>query len=139
MPAAFQQVSIDYAAVMPMFLVVAGALVGVLVEAFAPRARRHVLQVGLTCGTLVVALVVLVLWSRGHQSVTLGGSVAIDGVALFLQGTLLLLAVIGVLVMAERFGGSAPTPSPRWVPRPRARPRRPWPPVRATPPPRSSR
>ncbi|WP_239110848.1 NADH-quinone oxidoreductase subunit NuoN [Phycicoccus sonneratiae] len=105
MPAAFQAVTIDYLAVLPMFVVVGGALVGVLVEAFAPRERRHAVQVWLTCGTLLAALVVLAVWSRDHQSVTLGGSVAIDGVALFLQGTLLLLAVIGVLVMAERFGG----------------------------------
>ncbi len=106
MPAAeFQQVSIDYLAVAPMFIVVGGALAGVLVEAFAPRERRHGIQVWLTSGVLVAALAVLALWSRDHQSVTLGGSVAIDGVSLFLQGTLLLLSVMGVLVMAERFGG----------------------------------
>ncbi|HMM95513.1 MAG: NADH-quinone oxidoreductase subunit NuoN [Micrococcales bacterium] len=105
LPTAFQQASIDYLAVLPMIIVVAGALVGVLVEAFAPRDRRHPIQVWLTVGTLLVALVVLAVWSRDHQAVTLGGSVAVDGVSLFLQGTLLLLSVIGVLVMAERFGG----------------------------------
>ena len=56
MPAEFKAVSIDYLAVLPMFLVVAGALVGVLVEAFAPRAKRHAIQVWLTTGVLVAAL-----------------------------------------------------------------------------------
>ena len=105
MPAAFEAVQISYAAVAPMLVVVGGALVGVLVEAFAPRARRHPVQVWLTSLSLVAAFVALVLWSRNSMTITLGGSVAIDGVALFLQGTLLLLAFIGVLVMAERFGG----------------------------------
>ena len=105
MNAEFQAVDISYAAIAPMLVVVAGALVGVLVEAFAPRRRRHGIQVWLTTGTLVLAFVLLVVFSRDAMTVTLGGSVAVDGVALFLQGALLLLAVISVLIMAERFGG----------------------------------
>ncbi len=105
MPAAFEAVQVSYVAVAPMLVVVAGALVGVLVEAFAPRESRHTVQVWLTSLALAVAFVVLVLWSRDHLAVTFGGSVAIDGVSLFLQGTLLVLALISVLVMAERFGG----------------------------------
>ncbi len=105
MPTAFQAVTVDYLAIAPMLIVVGGALLGVLVEAFAPRERRHTVQVWLTTLTLLVALVVLAVWSREHMAVTLGGSMAIDGVALFLQGTLLGLSVLGVLVMAERFGG----------------------------------
>ena len=105
LPTAFEPVAVGYASVAPMLVVVAGALVGVVVEAFAPRERRHSAQVWLTVGTLVAAFVVLVLWSRDNLAITLGGSVAIDGVALFLQGTLLVLSVISVLVMAERFGG----------------------------------
>ena len=105
MPAAFEPVQIDYAAVAPMLVVVGGALVAVVVEAFAPRTSRHRLQVWLTGLTLLVAFGVLLNWSRDSMAVTLGGSIAIDGVALFLQGALLLLAFIAVLVMAERFGG----------------------------------
>ncbi|HET7760724.1 MAG TPA: NADH-quinone oxidoreductase subunit NuoN [Phycicoccus sp.] len=105
MPAAFEAVQISYAAVAPMLVVVAGALVGTLVEAFAPRGSRHAIQVWLTSLTLLAAFGALLLWSRDATTITLGGSVAIDGVAVFLQGALLLLALIGVLVMAERFGG----------------------------------
>ncbi len=105
MPAEFQAVDVSYAAIAPMLIVVAGALVGVLVEAFAPRLRRHTIQVWLTTLALGAALVVLVLFSRDALTITLGGSVVIDGVAIFLQGSLLALALIAVLVMAERFGG----------------------------------
>ena len=46
------------------------------------------------------------------MTVTLGGSVVIDGVSVFLMGALLLLSTISVLVMAERFGGVGLTRSP---------------------------
>ncbi|HEU5241348.1 MAG TPA: NADH-quinone oxidoreductase subunit NuoN [Ornithinibacter sp.] len=101
----FQAVDVAYGAISPILVVVAGALIGVLVEAFAPRRSRHATQVVLTVLTLVVAFVALVVWSREDLTITLGGSVVIDGVSVFLMGGLLLLSVIGVLVMAERFGG----------------------------------
>jgi NADH-quinone oxidoreductase subunit N len=101
----FQAVDVAYAAIAPMLVVVGGALVGVLVEAFAPRRVRHQVQVVLTTLTLVAAFVVLVVVSREEMTITLGGSVVIDGVSVFLMGALLLLSVISVLVMAERFGG----------------------------------
>ncbi len=106
MPAAeFQAVQVDYAAVAPMLIVAAGALVGVLVEAYAPRRSRHGVQVWLTTLTLLAAFVVLLVWSRDSMTVTLGGSVVVDGVSLFLMGALLVLSGLAVLVMAERFGG----------------------------------
>ena len=105
MPVEFEAVTIDYAAVSPMLIVIGGALVGVLVEAFAPRRKRHTIQVVLTMLTLLLALTALLGWSRTHTTVTLGGSVVVDGVAVFLQGSLLILTAMSVLIMAERFGG----------------------------------
>ena len=101
----FSAVDVDYAAIAPMLVVVAGALIGVVVEAFAPRRSRHGIQVGLAVITLLAAFVALVVWSRDSLTVTLGGSVVIDGVSVFLMGALLLLAAMSVLIMAERFGG----------------------------------
>ncbi|WP_106297437.1 NADH-quinone oxidoreductase subunit NuoN [Knoellia remsis] len=103
--AAFAPVPVAYSAVAPMLIVVGTALVGVLVEAFAPRAVRHTVQVGLALAGLVAAFLVLVLVSVDDQAVTAGGSIVIDGPALFMQGTLLLFGVLGVLTMSERFGG----------------------------------
>ena len=100
----FVATKIEYGAVLPMLVVFATALVGVLVEAFAPRASRYMLQVGIALVGLVVALVAVVL-GVSHQGSTLAGAVVIDGPALFLQGTILVLSVLSVLAMAERFGG----------------------------------
>ena len=105
LPTAFQAVQIDYAALAPMLIIVGAALVGVLVEAFAPRGSRHVIQVALSLGALVASFAVLVLLSVDHQTVTAGGSIVVDGPALFMQGTLLIFGALGVLTMSERFGG----------------------------------
>jgi len=99
---------IDYMALLPLIIVFAGGLVGVAVEGFAGRARRYSIQVPLTLVTLVVALGVVVFVGPDHKGVTAAGAVANDGPALLLQGLVLSLAIIGVLVMSERFGGTAP-------------------------------
>ncbi|HWO52326.1 MAG TPA: NADH-quinone oxidoreductase subunit N, partial [Ornithinibacter sp.] len=77
----FQAVAVDYAAIAPMLVVVAGSLVGVLVEAFAPRHARHGIQVWFTSLVLLAAFAALLVWSRESMTVTLGGSVVVDGVS----------------------------------------------------------
>jgi NADH-quinone oxidoreductase subunit N len=100
----FVATKINYGAVLPMLVVFGAAMIGVLVEAFAPRALRYGAQVGVALVGLVAALIAVVL-GVGHQGSTLAGAVVIDGPALFLQGTILALSVISVLAMAERFDG----------------------------------
>lgn len=106
-PAVFEMAQINYAALAPMLILVGGALIGVLVEAFASRSARYASQLWLAILTLVAALVVLLTVTVHHQDVTIGGSLAIDGPAVFLQATLLLFGLLGVLAMSERFGGAA--------------------------------
>ena len=77
------------------------ALVGVLVEAFMGRALPLRTQLGLTIAGLVAAFVAVV-YLAGHAEIAAEGAVAVDGPALFLQGTILLLAIPGVLACAER-------------------------------------
>lgn len=108
LPSEFQAVSVSYRAIAPMLVVFGGAIVGVLIEAFLPRRRRQVPQVVVALVTLVAAFVVLVTVSHDDQGTTLGSEVVIDGPSLFLQGTVLVLAVLGVLTMAERFSGEGP-------------------------------
>ncbi len=113
-PAEFVTATFEYAAVAPMLIVFGAALVGVLVAAFAPRRDRHTIQVALALGSLVIALAVLVLVSIDHQGATIGvpdsnaqlvAPVVIDGPGLFLQGTVLVLSIVGLILMAERLGG----------------------------------
>ncbi len=115
----FTAPEIHWLTLAPMLIVFGGALIGVLIEAFAPRARRHELEVPLTMATLVAALVVLIGFTRGAQRSTIGGAVVVDGVALGLQGLLLVLTGLSVLIMADRMGGrgaDAFTPSGGSVP-----------------------
>lgn len=103
--ATFEAVPVNYAAIAPIVIVAVGALLGVLVEAFAPRRSRHTDQVLLTLVALAAAFGVLVTYSAKNKGTTVGGSITIDGPALFLQGSLLLMAFVSVLTMSERFGG----------------------------------
>jgi NADH-quinone oxidoreductase subunit N len=123
LPSAFQASEVNYVAVMPLLIVFVTALVGVMIEAFVPRGRRHTIQVSVAVVGLVAAAVSLV-WASGNLGLTMGVAdtvnnrslfaLAIDGPALFLQGAILLMGILGVLTMAERFGGVGPdafTPS----------------------------
>ncbi|NHC15318.1 NADH-quinone oxidoreductase subunit NuoN [Motilibacter deserti] len=98
---------IEYGVLSPLFVVFGAAVLGVLVEAFAPRAARWAVQVGLTVLGLVGAFVAVVLvassddW-KGARAVVAEGAVTVDGPTLFLQGTILLLAFVAVLLLAER-------------------------------------
>ncbi|WP_426563436.1 NADH-quinone oxidoreductase subunit NuoN [Angustibacter sp. McL0619] len=98
--------SISYHLVAPMLIVLGAAMVGVLVEAFAPRRSRYVVQVAVTLVGLVAAFVAVILATDHKKATTAAGAVVIDGPALFLQGTILVLAILAVLTMAERFAGN---------------------------------
>lgn len=92
---------IEYRELLPILIVLGGALLGVLVEAFLPRARRYAFQVTISLGVVVAAFIAVVRL-HGTSRLAAEGSVVVDGPTLFLQGTLLLLAICGVLLIAER-------------------------------------
>jgi NADH-quinone oxidoreductase subunit N len=109
-PGEFQAPNVDYAAVSPMLVVFGVAIVAVLVEAFAPRAQRFLVQVVLSALGLAAALVAVVLLALNDKEVvTAGGAVVVDRPALFLQGTILVLALLAVLTMAEQSAGEGGT------------------------------
>jgi NADH-quinone oxidoreductase subunit N len=98
--------SVSYHLVLPMLVVFGAGMLSVLVEAFAPRRARYGLQVGLTVLALVGAFLAVVAAAGHRKASTFAGSVVVDGPTLFLQGTVLVLALLGVLTMAERFEGN---------------------------------
>ncbi|CAM3979758.1 NADH-quinone oxidoreductase subunit NuoN [Janibacter anophelis] len=104
-PAAFEAVEISYWALSPMIVLLVGAFVGVLVEAFAPRGSKHLAQVGVSVVTILLALGALLFMIGDEAGVTVGGTVAVDGPTRFMQGALLVLGLLGLLVMADRLGG----------------------------------
>jgi len=107
-PPAIPTPHIEYWQLSPMLLVFGVAVVGVLVEAFAPRSQRRPLHVGLTLAGLAGAFALTIAVGAsahlppGH--VVAMGSVAVDGPALFIQGTILVLAFVSVLLLAEGSG-----------------------------------
>ncbi|MDQ1603865.1 MAG: NADH-quinone oxidoreductase subunit [Actinomycetota bacterium] len=97
----FHAPNVEYSDLLPMLIVLGVAVVGVLVEAFMGRRYRFEVQLVLAVAGLLAAFVSVVSLA-GTNKVLVGGAVAIDGPALFLQGTILLLATLGVLSSAER-------------------------------------
>ncbi|MEV0338238.1 NADH-quinone oxidoreductase subunit NuoN [Nocardia sp. NPDC050713] len=102
--------SIEYGALAPMLIVFGVAVAAVLVEAFVARRYRYGTQVWLSLIGLAAALVAVIRLA-GTESTAVSGAVAIDGVTLFLQGTILVVSILGVLFIAER--GAQPLPQAR--------------------------
>lgn len=98
--------NIEYGLISPMLIVLGAAVLGVLVEAFLPRRHRYGAQMALSLGSLIAAFVAVVLIARdlhgGSGFTAVMGAVAVDLPALFLQGTILLVGVVGVLLIGER-------------------------------------
>ncbi|WP_405163911.1 NADH-quinone oxidoreductase subunit NuoN [Nocardia sp. NBC_01499] len=93
--------SIEYGHLSPMLIVFGVAVVSVLVEAFMGRRFRFGAQLLLSVVGLIGALVAVIVLA-GTSATAVGGAVAVDGVTLFLQGTILVVAILGVLFMGER-------------------------------------
>ncbi|HLZ38787.1 MAG TPA: NADH-quinone oxidoreductase subunit NuoN [Mycobacteriales bacterium] len=105
----FRAPHIEYDALSPMLIVFGVACLGVLVDAFASRAVRRRVQPWLALAALAAAFVAVVVIA-GTREVAAEGAVAVDGPTLFLQGTILLLAIVSLLLFAEPAldpGGSA--------------------------------
>ena len=92
---------LSYSLLSPMLILLGGALIGVLVEAFVSKALRPAVQLTLTLGTLLLSL--MQVWRiRGQQSLTAAmGSVVIDGAAILIQASILIIAIISVFLIAD--------------------------------------
>ncbi|MGY1437364.1 NADH-quinone oxidoreductase subunit NuoN [Streptomyces reniochalinae] len=102
-----QAPSIEYGKLSPTLIVLGAAALGVLIDAFAPRRARYGAQlfvalVGLAAAfAAVIGLAASGAGTTGAQIAGMG-ALAVDGPALFLQGTLLLVGIVGVFTFAER-------------------------------------
>ncbi|HYB39652.1 MAG TPA: NADH-quinone oxidoreductase subunit N, partial [Mycobacterium sp.] len=104
--------SVEYGLLSPTLIVFGVAVAGVLLEALLPRRFRYPAQVTLALGGLVAAFVAVVVLGnnvRGPGRFAVLGAMAVDRVTLFLQGTVLLVAMMAVLFLAEqRIGAHGP-------------------------------
>jgi NADH-quinone oxidoreductase subunit N len=100
---------IEYLQLSPLLVVLGAAVAGVLVEAFTPRPQRRGLQLAVTFGSLVAAFILTVLiaadtslFGAGKPGIAAAvGSVGVDRPALFIWGTIILLAFLSALLVAE--------------------------------------
>ena len=92
---------LSYTLLSPMLILLGGALIGVLVEAFVSKAKRPIVQ--LTLALCVLTLALFQVWNiRGEQSLTPAmGSIIIDGPAVLLQGSILIISIIAILLIAD--------------------------------------
>ncbi|MFC4011009.1 NADH-quinone oxidoreductase subunit NuoN [Nonomuraea purpurea] len=96
--------TIEYGTLAPLLVVFGAAVIGVLVEAFAPRYLRKSIHVPLTLLSLFGAFaLVLVQVLRGQVSTVASamGAVAVDGPALFIWGVILVLSFVCVLLIND--------------------------------------
>jgi NADH-quinone oxidoreductase subunit N len=98
---------IEYAQLSPVLIVLGTATVGVLAEAFLPRRSRYWAQLGITVVGLAAAFAAIIALAADGYATTRAhiaamGAVAVDGPALFLQGTIVLIALVAAFTFAER-------------------------------------
>jgi NADH-quinone oxidoreductase subunit N len=100
---------IEYGQLSPILIVFGVAVAGVLVEAFAPRALRRPVHLVLALGglaaafaaTIVIAATSSVFNGGSPGRIAAEGAVAIDRPTLFIQGTIVVLAFVSMLLIAE--------------------------------------
>jgi NADH-quinone oxidoreductase subunit N len=92
---------LSYSLLSPILILLGGALVGVLVEAFVAKALRPAIQLTLTLGALLLSL--MQVWRiRGQESLTAAmGSVTIDGTAVLIQASILIISIISIFLIAD--------------------------------------
>jgi NADH-quinone oxidoreductase subunit N len=94
---------LDYVLLLPVLLILAGACIGVLVEAALSRAVRNAVQLVVTFASVIGALVATVMnWRREDDAITAVGSLAIDGPTYFMWTILLIFSAASFLLFAER-------------------------------------
>lgn len=94
---------VDWHALVPVVIVLGGAVVGVLIEAFAPRGPRRAINVGWSLLVIVAALVAAALqWTTILATPAVTGQYIVDPLTVALQMIVLLVALLAVLVMADR-------------------------------------
>jgi NADH-quinone oxidoreductase subunit N len=101
--------SIEYGQLAPMLVVFGAAVAGVLVEAFAPRSSRRAAHLVLTLGSLLAAFILTIVVAARHSLYVAGspghvaaqGAVAVDRPTLFIQGTIVILALVSVLLIGD--------------------------------------
>ncbi|MEU8682201.1 NADH-quinone oxidoreductase subunit NuoN [Streptomyces sp. NPDC048611] len=98
---------IEYTQLAPTLIVLGAAVLGIVIEGFVPRRHRYHSQLLLAVVALAAAFAAVIGLAAGGFGSTKAhiaamGALAVDGPALFLQGTILLVSLVAVFTFAER-------------------------------------
>jgi NADH-quinone oxidoreductase subunit N len=93
---------LNYAQLAPILIVLAGALIGVLIEAFAPRASRHSSQLFISIFSLVAAFGALMRVRNQSSTDAAMGSVAFDGAGVLIQASILIIAMLSIFLISDQ-------------------------------------
>lgn len=93
---------LEYALLAPILIVLAGALLGVLIEAFAGNSVRPKAQLLVSATTLVLAFAQLVRVRNQSSSTAAMSSLTFDGAGVLLQGSILVISLISLFLIADQ-------------------------------------
>lgn len=100
--------TLDWWLLAPLLVVFGAGVLAVLFEAFVPATRRRGLQIAVASLALLATFVLIVLQvgTLPEEGATLAaGALAVDGTVLFFQGTIAVLALVSLMLIAERRDG----------------------------------
>ena len=98
----FYSPTLEYSLLAPILIVLAGALIGVLIEAFAPAASRTRSQQFITLTALVLSLAAVIRVRNEGSNTAAMESVTFDGAGALLQAAILVIAIISVFLLADQ-------------------------------------
>ncbi len=93
--------SIEYRLLAPILIVLGAGVISVLIEAFLPRSVRRPIQLTLVFAALIAALIAIISLHE-DRAVVGQGALVVDGPGLIMQGAIVVIAILGALLMAER-------------------------------------
>ncbi len=93
---------LEYSLLAPMLIVLGGAIIGVLVEAFVGRSARPAAQLFVSVAAIVMAFAQLVRVRTGASTTAAMGSVTFDGAGVLLQGSILIIALLSIFLIADQ-------------------------------------
>ena len=94
--------SLSYMLLSPMLIIFGAAVLGVLIEAFLGKTHRAAVQLTISIGALLLAL--LQLWQIKDMTSTTAAvnSVTIDRAGIFFQFIIVTLALVAILLIADQ-------------------------------------
>ncbi len=93
---------LDYALLAPILIVLAGALVGVLIEAFVRSSVRATAQLFVAVATIVIAFAQLMRVRNQASTTAAMSSLTFDGAGVLFMASILVIALISIFLIADQ-------------------------------------